>query len=153
FWQTMRFIPLTTPGSAQTLLVLDENLPAANNDVVTLVGKILEGQPQQPDYYLEVMDPPSKLTYDIVAWVCVVLLVGVVAGVVLNWLVRRVDYAVNMPLGLGHIRRSHPRTSSNPLLLWFGSLGPGYGDVVLRQIPVSFRAIPAEARLSPAYYP
>src|SRR5689334_23008817 len=46
FWQTLRFIPMITPGSAQTLSVLDDNLPATHNDVVTLVGKILEGQPQ-----------------------------------------------------------------------------------------------------------
>jgi hypothetical protein len=153
FWQTLRFVPMITTGSNQPLSVLDDNLPATNGDVVTLVGKILEGQTEQPEYYLKVMDPPDMLTYEIVGWVCVTLLAIVFAGVILNWLIRRVDYAVTMPLGLANIQRIYPAAKKNPLLLWFGSLGPGYGDVVLRQIPVSFKAIPAEARLTPAYYP
>jgi hypothetical protein len=161
FWQTLRFIPLSLTGSTKPLSVLDENLPANafNPAGVTLVGKLQEGQPQQPDYFLRVMDPPSMMVYDLVTLAGMLLYALVIVGVVLNSLVRRVDYAITLPLGLGAVRthdkaaKSEAAAGPQPFLLWFGSLGPGYGDVVLRQIPVTIRAIPAEAKLSPANHP
>ncbi len=152
FWQNVRFIPMSISGSNESLEVLDAGLPprpVARNPV-TLVGKILIGEDQYPDYYLRVADPPNPALYDALAWLCVVVIGGVLLGVAVNWMVRRVDYAINTPFGMLNTADWH---ASAPFVLWFGSLGAGYADVVLRQVPVSFKAIPAEARLTPTGQP
>lgn len=152
FWQNTRFIPMSIPGSNQSLEVLDDGLPRSPqaSSPVTLVGKILVGQDEYPDYYLRVSDPPNVADFDVLAWLCVLALVGVGAGVVINWQVRHADYAIDTPFGLTGSAR---KPQADLFVLWFGSLGAGYGDVVMRQIPVSFKAIPAEARLAPAHHP
>lgn len=152
FWQSIRFIPMSINGSNDSLEVLDEGLPtqAGTTNPITLVGKLLVGEDQYPDYYLKVEDPPNLVIYDALAWLCVAVLGSVVFGVGINGMIRRVDYAVATPLGLTNKAGWKPSTS---FVLWFGSLGAGYADVVLRQVPVSFRAIPAEARLTPASQP
>ena len=154
FWQNSRFVPMSISGSGESLIVLDEGLPRAfNQDTpVTLVGKVLTGRDQFPDYYLKVMEPPTLAFYDMLAWVCMSLIGGILVAALVNWAVRRVDYAVNTPFGmLNTPDRQLPATAQ--FILWFGSLGAGYGDVVMRQIPVTFKAIPAEARLMPAFQP
>ncbi|MCL5998642.1 MAG: hypothetical protein M1546_21675 [Chloroflexi bacterium] len=148
--RSVRFIPLNVAGDANPLYVLDEGLPQIiEKQTVTLVGKLLEGRAPGPNRYLKVMVPPSATLFDLLNGVSVALLSIVAAGVVLTWLVRKRDYVLSIPFGLA----DDATASTSPRLLWFGSLGAGYGDVILRQIPVSFRAIPAEARLMPTHYP
>jgi hypothetical protein len=152
FWQNARFIPMTIPGINQPLEVLDQGLPqnTPTNGPVTLVGRMLVGQDDYPDYYLKVMDPPSVALYDALAWLCLSIVGGVILGLIANLFVRHSDYAIDTPFGMSDSADSN---TTNPFVLWFGSLGAGYADVVLRQIPVTFRAIPAEARLAPAGRP
>jgi hypothetical protein len=151
--RVLRFVPLTDVGAREPFYVLDEGLPSgpARAARVTLVGKVLSGDDPQPSYYLKVTDPPNPALFGAVNSAGIVVVVLVLAGVLASWLVRRTDYAISIPFGI-----ADARTGTNalaPQLLWFGSLGAGYGDVVLRQVPVSFKAIPAEARLTPAGYP
>lgn len=153
FDRVMRFIPLMTPGVTEPLMVLDDNSPAlrAGSNTVTLVGRILKGETREPDLYLNVTSPPSKVPYKIIVALSVVLMCGVVFAVLLNWLVRSVDYAITIPQILVDMAAKAQQPAKAPFLLWFGSLGGAYGGVVLREIPVSFKAIPAEARIVPVY--
>lgn len=151
---TMRFVPFLPVDSPEPLIVLDENLPPeVNGDTpVTIVGKYQRGDANLPDYYLKVGAPPSLLPYDIMGWVSVVLLAGVLAGGILNYLIRHVDYVITVPF-MGVVSGAGSTNKNllvEPTLLWYGSLGAAYGDVILREIPVSFRAIPAEAKLVPS---
>jgi hypothetical protein len=149
--RSMRFIPMSISGGTDPLYVLDEGLPALReNQSYTLVGKLLEGDSPLPDYYLKVMSPPAEALFDVLSGLSIALLAGVVLGMVAAWLVRRADYALSIPFGLAD---GSSARGGSPRLLWFGSLGASYGDVVLRQIPISFKAIPAEAKLTPAGYP
>jgi hypothetical protein len=154
FKQNVRFVPMSIPGSNQSLLVLDEGLPNATDltKPITLVGRVLIGRDGYPSYYLKVMSPPSSIFLDTVAWVCLIFIGAIFTSVTINSQVRRMDYAISMPFDKVHAISRLPEPIQ-PFVLWFGSLGAGYGDVVLRQIPVTFRAIPAEARLVPASYP
>jgi hypothetical protein len=148
---SVRFIPMSISGGTDPLYVLDEGLPTLReNQSYTLVGKLLEGDSPLPDYYLKVMSPPTEALFDVLSGLSIALLAGVVLGMVAAWLVRRADYALSIPFGLAD---GSSARGSSPRLLWFGSLGASYGDVVLRQIPISFKAIPAEAKLTPAGYP
>ena len=148
--RSVRFIPMNVTGDSDPLYVLDEGLPQIiEKQTVTLVGKLLEGQAPGPHSYLKVMVPPSATLYDLLNGASIALLSIVAAGVVLTWLVRKRDYVLSIPFVLADDAPAKP----SPRLLWFGGLGAGYGDVILRQIPVSFRAIPAEARLMPTHYP
>jgi hypothetical protein len=155
FWQTMRFVPLVPVDSQDPLLVLDENLLSTNNNgnPVTLVGKIMHGEDPQPMFYMRVMDPPPAIVFDIVVWACFVLLAGVCLGVLVHYMIRKLDYALTVPVEPDQPTIGQAAENDTPLLLWFGGLGPAYGDVSLRQISVSFKAIPAEARLTPTLYP
>ncbi|MCL4410282.1 MAG: hypothetical protein M1356_08225 [Gammaproteobacteria bacterium] len=151
--RVMRFIPLMTPGAAEPLMVLDENMPSfrAGTNTVNLVGRILRGDAHEPDLYLSVSTPPSKVPYSVASAISVVLMCGVVLAVLLNSLVRSADYAVTVPQILVDFAAHTQHTAQSPFLLWFGSLGGAYGGVILREIPVSFKAIPAEARIVPVY--
>ncbi|GEM_PF-2042415 len=153
---SLRFIPFLPTDSPEPVILLDENLPVAGDDKtpVTLVGKFLRGDDALPDYYLKVSDPPSLAPYDMLGWVSVILLGLALVGGVITWLVRRVDYAIPIPFtAVANAEMQEAgakKLGIPPLLFWFGSLGAAYGDVVLREVPVSFRAIPAEAKLAPA---
>lgn len=154
FWRNVRFVPMSIPDTGQSLLVLDEGLPQSPDHVtpVTLVGKVLIGQDEYPDYYLKVMNPPNPALFDSLIWVCLIFIAGTLLGVVINSQVRGADYVISVPFDKAGIA-SEVLKASQPFALWFGSLGAGYGDVVLRQIPITLRAIPAEARLVPVRYP
>jgi hypothetical protein len=151
---TLRFVPFLPSNSPEPLIVLDENLPivAAQGAPITLVGKYQRGDGNMPDYFLKVGAPPSLLPYDIMGWVSVVLLAAVLLGGILNFLIRHVDYVLTVPFaGVASSAASNSTVSQvEPRLLWYGGLGAAYGDVILREVPVSFRAIPAEARLVPS---
>lgn len=152
FGHTMRFVPFLTPNTREPLMVLQENLPNpdANGDV-TLVGKMMLGDEDKPQYFLQVMEPPNKVLYDALFWLCVGILFGFAIGVYLAWLARKADYALSMPFGVADDKLAN--TSMSHYLLWSGGLGAGYGDIVLRQSPIAFRAIPSEARLTPVSHP
>jgi hypothetical protein len=150
FWRNVRFIPLAIKDSSQSLLVLDEGLSQDAQQVmpVTLVGKIISGQDDYPDYYLKVMDPPSVPLLNALAWAALILIGGILVVVMIHSRVQGVDYAIGIPFGPSGLSKG-----AQPVVLWFGSLGAGYGDVILRQVPVGLKAIPAEARLAPVHYP
>jgi hypothetical protein len=153
FWRDVHFVPLAIPGSSQSLLVMDEGLPAVEQVTpITLVGKVLIGQGEYPDHYLKVMDPPSPALFDALIWISLLFIGVTFCGVVVNSQVRDVDYVISLPFEQFH-RAGLPDGASEPFALWYGILGAGYGDVVLRQIPVTLKAIPAEARLVPLHYP
>ncbi|MCL4504653.1 MAG: hypothetical protein M1140_01325 [Chloroflexi bacterium] len=151
--RVMRFIPLMAPAAAEPLMVLDDNLPSARagSNTVTLVGKILKGETRQPDLYLSIMSPPSKDPYRVAGAVSVAVIGGIVIAILLNWLVRNADYAITIPQILVDWIAKAKQPAQTPFLLWFGSLGAAYGGVVLREISVSFKAIPAEAKIVPVY--
>jgi len=152
FWHTLRFVPFLTPNTREPLFIQGENLPApdANGDT-TLVGKMIIGEDELPAYYLQVMEPSNKLIYDALFWLCIATLVLVLLGNYCSWLVRKANYVLGIPWGLADNKLS--RIDSGHFLLWFGGLGAGYGDVILRQVPVLFRAIPSEGRISPQANP
>jgi hypothetical protein len=152
---SLRFIPFLPTDSAEPVILLDEKLPSANSDntPTTIVGKYLRGDDELPNYYLKVSNPPSMALYDVLGLVSVLLLAGALAGGVITWLVRRVDYAISLPFTAVAIavKPGVDEKGFPPYLLWYGSLGAAYGDVILREVPVSFKAIPAEAKLVPVF--
>lgn len=144
-----RFIPMLGEGAYDPLFVLDQNLPPLpdNGAPLTLVGRIVPGSGQQPTYYLEVGDPPDIALMNSLARLGLIVLVCLVAAFGLIWYLRRADYAPGLPFGSPAVRPGAPP------LLWFGSVGRTYGDVVLRQEPATFVATRAEALFGSARRP
>lgn len=148
-WYTKRFIPFLTPNTREPLMVLDRDLPLpdANGDV-SLSGKMMPGGDDEPQYYLQVMNPPSKVLGDVLFIVSVAILGMLVLGIGLSWLVRKANYVLVVPWGLAD--RLLAQNSVDDFILWSGSMGAGYADAVVRQVPVNMKAIPSEARFTPA---
>lgn len=143
-----RYFPLTQPGVASPLFVLDENVPGAalTGSPTTLVGRLLRGAGnQQPPLYLEIGVPPTLLSLTVLAKVGIVLVCGLLLLWVLSVWLRRTDYAVEMPLVLATRPSSGIRPSAN-LVLWFGEVGREFEGVQLRHAPVRISARAREAR-------
>ena len=145
-------VPFLPDNMPAPVLLLDFNRASLvrDSESVTLVGKILRGDGELPDYYMQVTDPPSVTLSDSLVLLSVALVSIVTIFAVFTWLISRLDYAIAIPFVTNRdLFLTQEREKVPALLLWFGGLGSAYADIRLREVSVSFRAIPTEARLVP----
>jgi hypothetical protein len=138
-----KFYPLMIEGAADPLFVAEGSFPAPDaNGQVTLVGRVETGSTAQPNYYLQIGDPPNISIQNNLAQLGIIGALLLLAAWLIAWLISKRDYALGAsgaasePIGIG--------------ALWFGSLGAEFGNAVVRQAPVQVTKTPHEIKLDSA---
>lgn len=141
-----RFIPLTAPGLASSVFVLDDGLTPQQviGTESTFVARVRLAQSSAyPAVYLHPGTPPNQLFLSIAG------IAGITLGALLllvlasAWLMGRADYTLELP-ERGAIELD---TQGRGLVLWFGELGREYGGAMVRHAGVRLVPRSREARV------
>jgi hypothetical protein len=134
-----RYVPVMLEGATEPVFVRDNALPAGDGPV-ELVG-LIKTKGSFPPIYVDVENPPNIPLLNDVARAGILIGLLTLVWLMLDWLLRLVDYAIPA-LGGARVRGSG--------LYWFGGLGSANGNARVREAPLTLHLPKHETRFDTA---
>jgi hypothetical protein len=134
-----RFVPLMLDGAAEPVFVRENALPAGDGPV-EIVG-LVKTKASFPPIYIDIENPPNIPLLNDVARAGIVIGLLTLCWLLLNWLLKLVDYAIPT-FGGARARGSG--------LYWFGGLGSANGNARVREAPLTLQLPKHETRFETA---